>query len=102
MRNGLKRLFDIKLRAFGEPEFPKNGAKPLPIGYIKARKRMGIPDKYLAAVGDQIFTDTLGGRRAGVTAILVRPIRLAGNPFRYVRYAVETPFRLAARRRGAL
>jgi hypothetical protein len=28
-----------------------------------------------------------------VTTILVQPIRLAGNPGRYVRYAVELPFR---------
>ena len=50
-----------------------------------------------AIVGDQIFTDILGGSRAGVATILVRPIRLAGNPGRYLRYAVEVPFRPLSR-----
>ena len=50
-------------------------------------------------VGDQIFTDVLGACRAGVVPLLVEPIRLAGNPGRYLRYAVETPFRLLGKRR---
>ena len=53
-------------------------------------------------VGDQIFTDTLGANRAGVTPLLVEPIRLAGNPGRYIRYAAETPFRLLGKRRPFL
>ena len=51
-------------------------------------------------VGDQIFTDTLGAHNAGVTPLLVKPIRLAGNPGRYVRYAIETPMRMLGRRRN--
>ena len=47
-------------------------------------------------------TDVLGGNRAGVTTILVKPIRLAGNPGRYVRYAAELPFRaLSGRKKEA-
>ena len=38
-----------------------------------------------------------GVARAGVATILVKPIRLAGNPGRYLRYAVEVPFRLLSR-----
>ena len=53
-------------------------------------------------VGDQIFTDTLGANNAGVIPLLVEPIRLAGNPGRYIRYAVETPFRLLGKRRPFL
>lgn len=33
---------------------------------------------------------------------LKEAIRLAGNPFRYVRYAIETPFREAGKRRPFL
>ena len=51
-------------------------------------------------MGDQIFTDILGGNNAGVTTLLVEPIRLAGNPGRYVRYAVEWPFRALAKQRS--
>ena len=63
---------------------------------------IGFTPEQTAIVGDQIFTDILGGNRAGVTTLLVQPIRLAGNPGRYLRYWVETPFRLLARRRGQL
>ena len=52
-----------------------------------------------AMVGDQIFTDILGARRMGILALLVEPIRLAGNPGRYLRYAVEWPFRALTKRR---
>ena len=55
---------------------------------------MGVTKEQTAIVGDQVFTDVLGGNRAGISAILVEPIRLAGNPGRYLRYAVEVPFRL--------
>ncbi len=47
-------------------------------------------------VGDQIFTDILGANRAGICSVLVRPIAWGKNPFRRVRYALETPFRAAA------
>ena len=60
-------------------------------------EQLGIPCQ-----GHQIFTDTLGANNAGVTPLLVQPIRLAGNPGRYIRYAVETPFRLLGRRRPFL
>ena len=51
-------------------------------------------------MGDQIFTDILGGKRAGVRTLLVEPIRLAGNPGRYLRYAAEWPFRALAKQRS--
>ncbi len=50
------------------------GAKPLPIGYIRAAHAMELKRKNTAVIGDQIFTDILGARLSGVKAILVRPI----------------------------
>ena len=82
--------------------FLGHAGKPGRKGFAAAMSRAGRTPAQTAIVGDQIFTDTLGGNRAGVTTLLVRPIRLAGNPGRYLRYAAETPFRLAARRRGGL
>ena len=73
--------------------------KPKRGGYLKALERMGCRPEEAVMVGDQIFTDTLGANRSGVTPLLVEPIRLAGNPGRYIRYAVETPFRLLGKRR---
>ena len=71
--------------------------KPKTASFVKAMEQMGVAPEQTAIVGDQIFTDVLGGNRAGVATILVKPIRLAGNPGRYLRYAVEVPFRLLSR-----
>lgn len=79
-----------------------HSGKPKRAGYLRAMERMGVTPGQTVMVGDQIFTDTLGANNAGVTPLLVQPIRLAGNPGRYIRYAVETPFRLLGRRRPFL
>jgi len=71
-----------------------HAGKPKTPSFVKAMERMGVTREQTAIVGDQVFTDVLGGNLAGVSAILVEPIRLAGNPGRYLRYAVEVPFRL--------
>lgn len=82
--------------------FQGHSGKPKRRGYLKAMERMGARPEETVMVGDQIFTDTLGANNAGVPPLLVRPIRLAGNPGRYLRYAAETPFRLLGRRRPFL
>ena len=76
--------------------------KPLPVGYLRAAKRLRVKPQECVIIGDQIFTDTLGANRAGVTPLLIKPIRLAGNPGRYIRYGLETPFRLLGGRRPFL
>lgn len=48
--------------------------KPLPFGLWRAARRMGLKPEEVVVVGDQIFTDVLGGNLAGMRAILVRPI----------------------------
>ena len=50
--------------------------KPLPFGYLRGVKRTGSKKKSTAIVGDQIFTDVLGGRLSGVKTILLTPIKL--------------------------
>ena len=79
-----------------------HSGKPTKAGYLRAMERMGCTPRETVMVGDQIFTDTLGANNAGVTPLLVEPIRLAGNPGRYIRYALETPFRLLGRGRSFL
>lgn len=76
-----------------------HSGKPKKAGYLRAMERMEVTPEQTVMIGDQIFTDILGANNAGVTPLLIRPIRLAGNPGRYVRYAVETPFRLLGKRR---
>ncbi len=73
--------------------------KPKTKGYCQAMERCGVEPSRCAMVGDQVFTDVLGANRAGIRSILVKPIRLAGNPGRYLRYWAELPVRGLARKR---
>ncbi len=56
-------------------DFISIGLKPLPFGYLRALKKLKSKRKNTAIVGDQIFTDTLGGNIAGVKTILLTPIK---------------------------
>lgn len=55
-------------------DFISLGMKPLPFGYLRALKRLGFSRKNTAIVGDQIFTDILGGKIVGVKTVLLTPI----------------------------
>lgn len=48
--------------------------KPLKGGFIKAQKYFDLESKKIAVVGDQIFTDIIGGNRMKMFSILVKPI----------------------------
>lgn len=52
------------------------GCKPLPTGYLRGVRALGEKRKNVAIVGDQIFTDVLGGNTVGVKTILLTPIKL--------------------------
>lgn len=51
------------------------GLKPLPFGFWRAVKRLGADKGNTAIVGDQIFTDILGGNCVGLNTILLTPIK---------------------------
>lgn len=59
--------------------FISMGLKPLPFKFSSALKLLGTKRRETAIVGDQIFTDTLGGNLYGVTTILLDPIKLEGS-----------------------
>lgn len=59
--------------------FISMGLKPLPFKFSSARKLLGTKRRETAIVGDQIFTDTLGGNLYGVTTILLDPIKLESS-----------------------
>lgn len=48
--------------------------KPLPFGFLQALKLVGSRRKNAAIIGDQMFTDILGGKLVGMTTILVSPL----------------------------
>lgn len=50
--------------------------KPSPIGYFRAARRLRLPLKECVAIGDQVFTDVLAARLAGIRIIQLMPIEL--------------------------
>ena len=71
------------------------GLKPLPFGYFRALKALGSKRKNTAIVGDQIFTDVLGGNLVGVKTVLLTPIKLESTAgFRFKRKLEKLIFKL--------
>lgn len=59
--------------------------KPNPGAYRRAVAALGLPRGQVGMVGDQVFTDVLGGNLAGLHTVLVRP--LADNALPHTRAA---------------
>ena len=76
-RGGRIRLFAEKL----DLPFVAKACKPFPFGCRAAVRKMGFDRRRTAMVGDQLFADVMAGRLAGLTSILVRPIRPEEEPW---------------------
>lgn len=57
-------------------DFIAFGCKPLTVGISRALRKMRLPKKSVALVGDQIFTDILGGNLKRIPTILVEPFHM--------------------------
>ncbi len=55
--------------------FTADAAKPLPKGFRRAARELNLPKEQIAVVGDQIFTDVLGGNLFGAKTVLLQPIQ---------------------------
>ncbi len=73
--------------------FVHKALKPRALGYNLASKEMSLPANEIAAIGDQIFTDVWGARRAGCFAILTKPLHTGGEGFFIaLKRILEKPF----------
>ncbi|MCQ2478203.1 MAG: YqeG family HAD IIIA-type phosphatase [Clostridia bacterium] len=73
------------------------GLKPLPFGFLRGVKLLGLKRKETAIVGDQIFTDTLGGGIVGVKRILLTPIKPEKSlRFRFKRMLEKAVYKIYA------
>ena len=61
--------------------------KPLKRGFKKIQKELQVENEKIAVIGDQLFTDILGGNRCKMFTILVDPI----NPKDYWYTAWKRP-----------
>lgn len=55
-------------------DFVAKAKKPLPFAISKKRREMGLSQKQVMMVGDQLITDIQAGNLAGVQTVLVKPL----------------------------
>lgn len=82
-------------------DFVSKGAKPLPKGYREACRRLGVQPEETAAIGDQIFTDMIGGNLLGAYTVLTVPYKYESTFFFKLKRFFEKPFIAAYKRRVA-
>ena len=70
--NKLERVkrFNTNIRSL----YIYKAGKPNTANYIKAMRMMGTKKETTVFVGDQLFTDIRGAKKAGITSILLNPI----------------------------
>ena len=70
--NKLERVkrFNTNIRSL----YIYRAGKPNTINYIKAMRMMGTKKETTVFIGDQLFTDIWGAKKAGITSILLNPI----------------------------
>ncbi len=54
--------------------------KPLPFAFWIAMRKIGVRARQCAVVGDQLFTDVLGGKLVGAMTIMVLPLSSTDLP----------------------
>lgn len=54
--------------------------KPLPFAFLKGLGRLGADRRSAAVIGDQLFTDVLGGNLLGMRTVLVPPLSCSDLP----------------------
>lgn len=74
LSNGKPNRLSITAKK-AELDFIALALKPLPFKYLLAAKKLGVKRNNVAVVGDQVFTDILGGKLAKIKTILLNPIK---------------------------
>ena len=61
-------------------ELVPRAVKPLPFAFRAGLRRLGAVTSRTAVIGDQMFTDILGGNALGMLTVLVRPLSSTDLP----------------------
>ncbi len=72
--NKEERVKSFRDRSVPEAVYIYKAGKPLRSGYVRAMEMMGTDRRSTVCIGDQLFTDLWGAKRAGIRNILVKPI----------------------------
>ena len=90
----LSRRVERVAEVFGCPNIRK-AQKPRADGFHRAMKAMNTTPATTAIIGDQMFTDILGGNRVGIYTIMVKP--MSKGEFVYTRLVHRPPETLLLR-----
>lgn len=69
--------------------------KPFKQGFLKIKEKLGLESKQIGVVGDQIFTDIIGGNSVGMYTVLVELI----NKKEYLHTAWKRPIESLIKKR---
>ena len=72
-------------------DYVSRACKPLTFGVTRACKKYSLPPQQVALIGDQIFTDIMGGNLKGVCTVLVEPYELEQGWFFRLKRKLEKP-----------
>jgi len=73
LSNNMTQRVQTIAAIFGVPYVPK-AYKPAKTGFRRAMAKMRLTSNQVAVVGDQLFTDVLGGNRLGLFTVWVKPL----------------------------
>lgn len=79
--SGVARDLDVELVA--------KAVKPLPFAFLIALRKLGSTRRRSATVGDQLFTDVLGGKLLGMKTVMVVPLSSSDLPHTIVLRKLE-------------
>ncbi|MEG2597222.1 MAG: YqeG family HAD IIIA-type phosphatase [Oscillospiraceae bacterium] len=83
-----------RIRPFAEKlqlDYVARAWKPLTFGVTRACRKYQLSPNRVALIGDQIFTDIMGGNLKGVCTILVEPFQLEKGWFFQLKRRLEKP-----------
>ncbi|MEG0137968.1 MAG: YqeG family HAD IIIA-type phosphatase [Bacilli bacterium] len=85
--SGKKRLTPFKEQL--EVDCCPRAFKPSPKKFISVMKELNYEVSQVAIIGDQFFTDIVGGNKVGIMTILINPISKKDMIFTYIARARE-------------
>ena len=86
---------NLKIKKIAEEKgipYLGNAHKPLSYGFKMVMSKASVKKSEVAIIGDQIYTDILGGNLFGIKTILVTPIKLENTFFFKLKRKLEAPF----------
>ncbi|MGI8736405.1 MAG: YqeG family HAD IIIA-type phosphatase [Candidatus Eremiobacter antarcticus] len=99
LTNNYGKQASVVARALGTP-IVLGALKPVPFGYRRSLEHLQIEARHALGVGDQLYTDVLGAKLAGMRAALVQPIGRREFPTTRLMRVFERPVLEHLRRGG--